>query len=134
MRGAVAFDAALVGIHSGGAWVAERLAHMLEGEHPLGSIDVSFYRDDYAQKGLRAKLATTTLPFEVEGRRIILVDDVLYTGRSARAASNEIFDYGRPQSIELAVLIDRDVRDLAIDTKYVGARPAVARVLSAVLQ
>ena len=134
MRGAVAFDAALVGIHSGGAWLAERLAHMLEGEHPLGSIDVSFYRDDYAQKGLRAKLATTRLPFEVEGSRIILVDDVLYTGRSVRAAINEIFDYGRPQSIELAVLIDRGGRELPIEAKYVGARLAVARDLSIALQ
>ena len=134
MRGAVAFDAALVGIHSGGAWLAERLAHMLEGEHPLGSIDVSFYRDDYAQKGLRAKLATTRLPFEVEGSRIVLVDDVLYTGRSVRAAINEIFDYGRPQSIELAVLIDRGGRELPIEAKYVGARLAVSRDLSIALQ
>ncbi len=134
MRGAVAFDAKLVGIHSGGAWLAERLAQMLPGEHPLGAIDVSFYRDDYAQKGLRAKLATTTLPFEVEGSQIILVDDVLYTGRSVRAAINEIFDYGRPQSIELAVLIDRGGRELPIEAKYVGARLAVARDLSIVLQ
>jgi pyrimidine operon attenuation protein/uracil phosphoribosyltransferase len=88
MRDAVAFDAKLIGIYSGGAWLAERLADMLDGEHPVGYIDVSFYRDDYAQKGLRAKLATTTLPFEVPGSRIVLVDDVLYTGRSVRAAIN----------------------------------------------
>ena len=134
MRGAVAFDAKLIGIHSGGAWLAERLGAMLPGEHPVGYIDVSFYRDDYAQKGLRAKLASTTLPFEVAGSRIVLVDDVLFTGRSVRAAINEIFDYGRPESIELAVLIDRGGRELPIQATYVGARLAVARDLSIVLQ
>ena len=134
MRDAVAFDAKLIGIYSGGAWLAERLADMLDGEHPVGYIDVSFYRDDYAQKGLRAKLATTTLPFEVPGSRIVLVDDVLYTGRSVRAAINELFDYGRPDSIELAVLIDRGGRELPIEATYVGARLAVARDLSIVLQ
>jgi pyrimidine operon attenuation protein/uracil phosphoribosyltransferase len=134
MRGAVAYDAKLVGIHSGGAWIAERLAGMLGGEHPVGLIDVSFYRDDYAQKGLRAKLASTTLPFEVPGSRIVLVDDVLYTGRSVRAAINELFDYGRPESIELAVLIDRGGRELPIEAAFVGARLTVARDLSVVLQ
>ena len=134
MRDAVAFDAKLIGIYSGGAWLAERLADMLDGEHPVGYIDVSFYRDDYAQKGLRAKPATTTLPFEVPGSRIVLVDDVLYTGRSVRAAINELFDYGRPDSIELAVLIDRGGRELPIEATYVGARLAVARDLSIVLQ
>jgi pyrimidine operon attenuation protein/uracil phosphoribosyltransferase len=134
MRGAVAFDARLIGIHSGGAWLAQRLGEMLPGEHPVGTIDVSFYRDDYAQKGLRAKLASTSLPFEVAGSRIVLVDDVLYTGRSVRAAINELFDYGRPESIELAVLIDRGGRELPIQATYVGARLAVARDLSIVLQ
>ena len=134
MRGAIAHDARLIGIYSGGAWLAERLAGMLDGEHPVGYIDVSFYRDDYAQKGLRMKLETTTLPFEVAGGRIVLVDDVLYTGRSVRAAINELFDYGRPESIELAVLIDRGGRELPIEATYVGARLAVARDLSIVLQ
>src|SRR5256886_13762745 len=134
MRGAVAVDAKLIGIYSGGAWLAERLAALLPGEHPVGFIDVSFYRDDYGQKGLRAKVETTTLPFEVAGSRIILVDDVLYTGRSVRAAINELFDYGRPESIELAVLIDRGGRELPIEAAYVGARLAVARDLSIVLQ
>ena len=133
MRGAVAFDAKLVGIYSGGAWLAERLGALLPGEHPVGYIDVSFYRDDYAQKGLRPKVATTTLPFEVAGSRIVLVDDVLYTGRSVRAAINEMFDYGRPESIELAVLVDRGGRELPIQATYVGARLAVARDLSIVL-
>ena len=134
MRGAIAHDARLIGIYSGGAWLAERLAGMLDGEHPVGYIDVSFYRDDYAQKGLRAKLETTTLPFEVAGSRIVLVDDVLYTGRSVRAAINELFDYGRPEAIELSVLIDRGGRELPIEATYVGARLAVARDLSIVLQ
>jgi len=134
MRGAVAINAALVGIYSGGAWLAERLAQMLPGEHPVGYIDVSFYRDDYSTKGLRANMATTTLPFEVGGSRIVLVDDVLYTGRSVRAAINELFDYGRPDSIELAVLVDRGGRELPIEPTYVGARVSVARNLSIVLQ
>jgi pyrimidine operon attenuation protein/uracil phosphoribosyltransferase len=133
MSGAVAFNAALVGIHSGGAWLADRLATLLPGEHPVGHIDVSFYRDDYGSKGLRAKVATTTLPFDVAGSRIVLVDDILYTGRSVRAAINELFDYGRPEAIELAVLVDRGGRELPIEASYVGARVAVARNLSVVL-
>ena len=133
MRGAVAPDAKLIGIYSGGAWLAERLAALLPVEHPVGFIDVSFYRDDYGQKGLRAKVKTTTLPFEVEGSRIVLIDDVLYTGRSVRAAINEIFDYGRPEKIELAVLIDRGGRELPIEATYVGARVEVSRERTIVL-
>jgi pyrimidine operon attenuation protein/uracil phosphoribosyltransferase len=129
----VAAEACLVGIYSGGAWLAERLAETLPGDHPVGFIDVSFYRDDYASKGLRAKVETTALPFDVAGARIVLVDDVLYTGRSVRAAINEIFDYGRPDKIELAVLIDRGGRELPIEATYVGARVSVARELSIVL-
>ncbi|HTS21664.1 MAG TPA: bifunctional pyr operon transcriptional regulator/uracil phosphoribosyltransferase PyrR [Casimicrobiaceae bacterium] len=134
MRGAIAHDAKLVGIYSGGAWLAERLARMIPGEHPVGYIDVSFYRDDYAERGLRANPATTSLPFEVGSSRIVLVDDVLYTGRSVRAAINELFDYGRPQAIELAVLIDRGGRELPIDATYVGERLAVAHDASVVLK
>lgn len=134
MRGAIAFDARLVGIYSGGAWLAERLAQILPGDHAVGFIDVSFYRDDYSARGLRANPATTALPFEVGASRIVLIDDVLYTGRSVRAAINELFDYGRPQSIELAVLIDRGGRELPIEATYVGARLAVARDASVVLQ
>ncbi len=133
MRAAVAFDARLVGIYSGGAWLADRLAVLLPGDHPVGYIDVSFYRDDYGTKGLRAKVETTALPFDIGGARIVLVDDVLYTGRSVRAAINELFDYGRPESIELAVLIDRGGRELPIEATYVGARIAAARDLSIVL-
>jgi pyrimidine operon attenuation protein / uracil phosphoribosyltransferase len=133
MRSAVAIDAKLIGIYSGGAWLADRLAELLLGEHPVGYIDVSFYRDDYATKGLRAKVETTALPFDIRGAHVVLVDDVLYTGRSVRAAINELFDYGRPESIELAVLIDRGGRELPIEATYVGARIAVARDLSIVL-
>jgi pyrimidine operon attenuation protein/uracil phosphoribosyltransferase len=134
MRGSIGFDAKLVGIFSGGAWLAERLAKMLGGERPVGYIDVSFYRDDYAKRGLHANPATTALPFEVGGSRIVLVDDVLYTGRSVRAAINELFDYGRPQSIELAVLIDRGGRELPIEPTYIGERLVVGRDASVVLK
>ena len=133
MRGAVAFDARFVGIYSGGAWLAERLAQMIPGDHPVGYIDVSFYRDDFNRKGLKPEVKRTELPFEVEGATIVLVDDVLYTGRSVRAAINELFDYGRPARIELAVLVDRGGRELPIEATYVGARLAVARDLSIVL-
>jgi pyrimidine operon attenuation protein/uracil phosphoribosyltransferase len=134
MRDSIARDAKLVGIYSGGAWLAERLAQMLPGDHPVGFIDVSFYRDDYAERGLHANPATTSLPFEVGASRIVLVDDVLYTGRSVRAAINELFDYGRPKSIELAVLIDRGGRELPIEPTYVGERLEVAREANVVLQ
>ena len=133
MRGAVAHDAALVGIYSGGAWIAERLAAALPGQHPLGFIDVSYYRDDYALSGLKPNTRRTSLPFDVSGATIVLVDDVLYTGRSVRAAINELFDFGRPERIELAVLVDRGGRELPIEPTYAGARLAVARDLSIVL-
>jgi len=133
MRGAVAFDAVFVGIYSGGAWVAERLAALIPGNHALGFIDVSYYRDDYARTGLKGGARRSELKFEVDGATIVLVDDVLYTGRSVRAAINELFDFGRPAKIELAVLIDRGGRELPIQADYVGARLAVARELSIVL-
>src|ERR1700693_4158319 len=91
MSAEVAADALLVGIYSGGAWLAERLGAALAGEHPVGFIDVSFYRDDYATKGLRAKVERTALPFDIAGKRLVLVDDVLYSGRFGRAAVKEHF-------------------------------------------
>jgi pyrimidine operon attenuation protein/uracil phosphoribosyltransferase len=133
MRGAVAFDAAFVGIYSGGAWLAERLPALVPGNHPVGFIDVSFYRDDYSRTGLKPGVKRSALPFDVDGATIVLVDDVLYTGRSVRAAINELFDFGRPAHIELAVLIDRGGRELPIEPTYCGARLAVARDLSVVL-
>jgi pyrimidine operon attenuation protein/uracil phosphoribosyltransferase len=133
MRGAVAFDAKFVGIYSGGAWIAERLAKAIEGDHPVGFIDVSFYRDDFSRTGLKPEVKRTELPFEIEGATIVLVDDVLYTGRSVRAAINELFDFGRPAKVELAVLVDRGGRELPIEPTYSGARLVVARELSIVL-
>jgi pyrimidine operon attenuation protein/uracil phosphoribosyltransferase len=133
MRGAVAHDARFVGIYSGGAWIAERLAQLLPGEHPVGYIDVSFYRDDFKRKGLKPKIKRTELPFDVDDATLVLVDDVLYTGRSVRAAVNELFDFGRPKAIELAVLIDRGGRELPIEPTYTGARLAVARDVNIVL-
>jgi len=111
-------DTALVGIYSGGAWVAERLKEMLGISEAVGQIDVSFYRDDFAEKGLHPQVRPSNIPFEVEGRPLILVDDVLYTGRTTRAAINELFDYGRPARVELAVLADRGERELPIEPGY----------------
>src|SRR5215212_5299288 len=129
MRGTVAADAVFIGIYSGGAWIAQRLAQMLPDAHRVGYIDVSFYRDDYHQRGLKPEVKSTSLPFDVDGASIVLVDDVLYTGRSVRAAINELFDYGRPARIDLAVLVDRGGRELPIEATHVGARLAVPREL-----
>lgn len=109
---------ALVGIYSGGAWIAERLKEYLGLGEEVGLIDVSFYRDDFAEKGLHPQVKPTAIPFDVEGRHLILVDDVLYTGRTTRAAMNELFDYGRPASVSLAVLADRGGRELPIAADY----------------
>ncbi len=133
LRAGVAHDAAFVGIYSGGAWLAERLGKLVPGEHPVGFIDVSFYRDDYASRGLKTGARRSDLPFDVAGATIVLIDDVLYTGRSTRAAINELFDFGRPRAIELAVLVDRGGRELPIEPDYVGVRVACARSLSIVL-
>jgi pyrimidine operon attenuation protein/uracil phosphoribosyltransferase len=111
----------LVGIHTGGVWLAERLHEALGLKIPCGTLDVSFYRDDYEKIGLHRDVKRSDIPFEVEGRPLILVDDVLYTGRTIRAAMNELFDYGRPQSIRLAALIDRGGRELPIAAQWVGA-------------
>ncbi|MEY3650645.1 MAG: Bifunctional protein PyrR : Pyrimidine operon regulatory protein [Pseudomonadota bacterium] len=110
-------ESALVGIHSGGAWLMERLLPLLSPngkELANGILDVSFYRDDYNQRGLHTETRPSQIPFEVEGRHIILIDDVFYTGRTIRAAMNELFDYGRPASISLAVLVNRGGRELPI--------------------
>ena len=109
---------ALIGIFSGGAWIAERLKELLGLPEDIGLIDVSFYRDDFSEKGLRPQVKPTLIPFDVEGRHLILVDDVLYTGRTTRAALNELFDYGRPASVTLAVLADRGGRELPIGAAY----------------
>lgn len=108
----------LVGIHSGGVWIARRLRELLGLESEVGLIDVSFYRDDFGEKGLHPQVKPTSIPFDVEDRPIILVDDVLYTGRTTRAAINELFDYGRPANIKLAVLADRGGRELPICAEF----------------
>ncbi len=111
-------DTALIGIHTGGVWVADRLHAALGLKTPLGSLDVSFYRDDFSRSGLHAQLKKSDMPFAVEDCPIIIVDDVLYTGRTIRAAMNEIFDYGRPARIDLAVLIDRGGRELPVCPRW----------------
>lgn len=116
-----ATEVALVGIHSGGAWLAERLAAELGLAERLGFVDVSFYRDDFSEKGLRADVKPSQVPFDVEGATILLVDDVLYTGRTTRAAINELFDYGRPARVLLAALVDRGGRELPIAADFVAA-------------
>ncbi len=125
---------AIVGIRSGGAWLAERLAKALQLEERLGFIDVSFYRDDYAEKGLPAEVKPTQIPFDVEDAAILLVDDVLYTGRTTRAAINELFDYGRPARIMLAALVDRGGRELPIAADFVAATIELKRGRNLVLQ
>lgn len=115
-----ATEVALVGIHSGGAWLAERLAAELGLGERLGFVDVSFYRDDFSEKGLRADVKPSQIPFDVEGAAILLVDDVLYTGRTTRAAINELFDYGRPARVLLAALVDRGGRELPIAADFVA--------------
>jgi pyrimidine operon attenuation protein/uracil phosphoribosyltransferase len=127
MRPDIAPDTGLVGIHTGGVWLAERLHAALGLKVPLGSLDVSFYRDDYEIIGLHRDVKRSNIPFEVEARPLVLVDDVLFTGRTIRAAMNELFDYGRPASIRLAALIDRGGRELPIAPQWVGAAIEVPR-------
>jgi pyrimidine operon attenuation protein/uracil phosphoribosyltransferase len=116
-------DAVLVGIWSGGAWLAERLQKDLGLEGSPGVLSSVLHRDDFSQRGLSAGVDRTQLPFAVQDRAIVLVDDVLYTGRTIRAAINELYDFGRPASVALAVLVDRGGRELPIE-----AACAVARV------
>jgi len=125
MRPAIGPETGLIGIHTGGVWVAERLHQSLKLQTPLASLDVSFYRDDYEARGLHRDVKGSEVPFEVDGRDLVLVDDVLYTGRTIRAALNEIFDYGRPASVRLAVLVDRGGRQLPVAAQFAGATLAL---------
>lgn len=113
-------DPLMIGIHSGGVWIAEQLHKRLNIQEPLGQLDISFYRDDFSQIGMNPKVKPSQLPAQMEGRDIILVDDVFYTGRTIRAALNEIFDYGRPNQVVLAVLIERDGRQIPIKPDCAG--------------
>jgi pyrimidine operon attenuation protein/uracil phosphoribosyltransferase len=117
---------ALVGIHSGGAWLAERLHDVLGEAIPFGTLDISFYRDDFEQRGLHPQVKPSHIPFDVENRHIVLIDDVLYTGRTIRGAMNELFDYGRPAKITLAVLVDRGGREMPVEAQIVGTRLELA--------
>ena len=127
VRSLVQPDSVLVGIWSGGAWLAERLQRDLQrsGEH--GVISSALHRDDFGSRGLTAGADHTRLPFEVEGRPIVLIDDVLYTGRTIRAAINELYDFGRPASVTLAVLVDRGGRELPIHAAVSAARITLPR-------
>ncbi|MCE3000212.1 MAG: bifunctional pyr operon transcriptional regulator/uracil phosphoribosyltransferase PyrR [Betaproteobacteria bacterium] len=121
MRSAVGPATGLVGIHTGGVWLAERLHAALGLKLPLGTLDVSFYRDDFSRKGLRRNVKSSDIPFDVDGCDVVIVDDVLHTGRTIRAALNELFDYGRPGRIRLAALVDRGGRELPIAADFTGA-------------
>ena len=120
----------LAGLAMGGAWIVERLANDLGLSH-FGVINVAFHRDDYAEKGMTALRSASTmptnLPYEVSGANIILIDDVLLTGRTVRAALNELFDFGRPASVELMVLADRDNRELPISADFVGEQVRIPK-------
>ena len=115
----------MVGLYTGGAWLAERLHKELSIASPLGLMDIAFYRDDYAARGLKHDPKRTKIPFDVNGCELLLVDDVLYSGRTVRAAMNELFDYVRPGSISLVVLADRGGRQLPICAQYCGAKVEV---------
>ena len=121
VRGLCSAETRLVGVTSGGAWLAERLQRDLKlpGEH--GTLSSAMHRDDFAQRGLSSS-GQTVLPFDVNGANILVLDDVLYTGRTIRAVINELFDYGRPASIQLAVLVDRGGRELPVQADYAAAR------------
>jgi pyrimidine operon attenuation protein/uracil phosphoribosyltransferase len=122
VRGLLRPNTVLVGIWSGGAWLAERLQRELALEGEYGVISSALHRDDFSSRGMTAGADHTRLPFEIEGRHILLVDDVLFTGRTIRAVVNELFDFGRPASVTLAVLVDRGGRELPIAAGYSAAR------------
>jgi pyrimidine operon attenuation protein/uracil phosphoribosyltransferase len=121
MRGKVSADAGMVGIYTGGAWVAERLHRALGLATPLGHLAVTLHRDDFGRIGLHRETRRSQIPFPVEGREIVLVDDILHTGRTIRAALNELFDFGRPKAVRLAVMASRGARELPIAPDWLGA-------------
>ena len=126
VEGAHISEPLIIGIHTGGVWIATALHKTLALKEPLGTIDISFYRDDFTQIGLNPEVKASDLPINIEGRNLILVDDVLYTGRTTRAAMNVIFDYGRPASLSLAVLLERNGIELPIKANFVGQSLALS--------
>ncbi len=131
LRALMPHDALLVGIWSGGAWLAERLQRDLELPGDCGVISSMLHRDDYGSRGLATGTDPTHLPFSIDERHVVLVDDVLYTGRTIRAVVNELFDFGRPASVTLVVLVDRGGRELPVAAGYAAARislPAMQRL------
>ena len=115
----------MVGIRTGGVWIAELLHKELGLQDPLGTLDISFYRDDFTRIGMNPEVHPSNLPTSLDDRHIILVDDVLHTGRTIRAALNELFDYGRPSSVILATLVERSGRELPIQPDVVGLKPTL---------
>jgi pyrimidine operon attenuation protein / uracil phosphoribosyltransferase len=122
VRGLLAPDTRLVGIWSGGAWLAQRLQAELGLAGPAGTVSSRMHRDDFGARGLAAGADATALPFEVDGADLLLIDDVLYTGRTIRAVLNELFDYGRPARVRLAVLVDRGGRQLPVEAAFAAAK------------
>ena len=122
MRTALTPDAGLVGIYTGGLWVAERLHRLLGLSTPLGQLAVTLHRDDFGVRGLHREVRRSQIPFSVDDREVVLVDDVLHTGRTVRAALNELFDFGRPRAVRLAVLADRGERQLPVAADFLGTR------------
>ena len=122
-----------IGIRTGGVWVAQALLAALGRDDALGILDVSFYRDDFTQNGLHPQVQPSELPFEIEGQHLVLIDDVLMSGRTIRAALNELFDYGRPASVRLAVLVDRGGRELPVQADFAAARVALPAAQSLAL-
>jgi pyrimidine operon attenuation protein/uracil phosphoribosyltransferase len=121
MKGVVSPDAGMVGIYTGGVWVAERLHRALGCKVPLGTLAVTLHRDDFGRIGLHRESRRSQIPFPVDGREVILVDDVLHTGRTIRAALNELFDFGRPRAVRLAMLANRGGRELPVSPDWLGA-------------
>lgn len=115
-----------IGIHTGGVWVAKELLKALGSDNPLGELNVSFYRDDFSRTGLHPQVRPSQLPFEIENQHLVLIDDVLMSGRTIRAALNELFDYGRPASVTLVCLLDLNARELPIRPDIVGETLSLA--------
>jgi pyrimidine operon attenuation protein/uracil phosphoribosyltransferase len=120
LHGYLGGEPLMIGIHTGGVWIAERLHRDLGVRDPLGTLDITFYRDDFTRISMNPQVKASHLPVDIDDRHVILVDDVLHTGRTTRAAMNVLFDYGRPKSIKLAVVVERDGRELPIQADVVG--------------